>query len=114
MDGAVHEVRAVGGVERQQVEALGELLPDGGERLVEEVGHRQHGGAGVHVERAVLGGEVELPHAAAGVSPRSTIVTCLPAPSRWSAAHSPDSPAPTTTTWSVRPRTVLNGDAGSR
>ena len=30
-------MRAVGGVERQQVEALGELLPDGGERLVEEV-----------------------------------------------------------------------------
>ncbi len=41
-----------------------------------------------------------------GSASRSTTVTRRPAPSRCSAADRPASPAPTTTTWSVRPGTV--------
>ena len=44
---AVGEHRAVGGVHRQQFQPLGQVFTDGGESLVDEVRHGQHGRAGV-------------------------------------------------------------------
>ena len=47
--GAVRVVRPVRRVERGQVEPVGQVLADRGERLGDQVGHGQHGRPGVEL-----------------------------------------------------------------
>ena len=100
--GAVGVEGAVERLDGDEVEPVVHVLADGGERVADQVGHREDGRSGVEAEAGVLD-EAGSP---AGDALALEDGDLRPAPASRRAHERPASPAPTITTWSVRPVTV--------